>query len=101
MGTSSYILKGTEASLGKTFGSTCHGAGRRMSRHAAIKRFWGGKVKEELAKLGIEAQSPHPKSLAEEAPGAYKDVDDVIASVHGAGISTKAVRMVPIGVIKG
>ena len=101
MGTSSYILKGTEVSFDKTFGSTCHGAGRRMSRHAATRQFWGGKVKEELAKKGIEAQSPHPKSLAEEAPGAYKDVDEVIASVHGAGISTKAVRMVPIGVIKG
>ncbi|RLI97556.1 MAG: RNA-splicing ligase RtcB [Candidatus Aenigmatarchaeota archaeon] len=101
MGTSSYILKGTEKSMGMTFGSTCHGAGRRMSRHAAIKKFWGGKVKEELANMGIEAQSPHPKSLAEEAPGAYKNVDDVIESVHGAGISLKAVRMVPVGVIKG
>ena len=56
---------------------------------------------EDLAKKGIEAQSPHPKSLAEEAPGAYKNVDDVIDSVHGAGISLKAVRMVPVGVIKG
>jgi tRNA-splicing ligase RtcB len=101
MGTSSYILKGTEAAMQKTFGSTCHGAGRRMSRHAAIRKFWGSKVKEDLAKQGIEAQSPHPKSLAEEAPGAYKNVDDVIESVHGAGISLKAVRLRPIGVIKG
>jgi len=101
MGTSSYILKGTEKAMEKTFGSTCHGAGRQMSRHAAIKKFWGSKVKEDLASKGIEAMSPHPKSLAEEAPGAYKNVDDVIESVHGAGISLKAVRMVPIGVIKG
>ena len=101
MGTSSYILKGTEKSMELTFGSTCHGAGRCMSRHAAIKKYWGQEVKDSLAKKGIEALSPHPKSLAEEAPGAYKNVDDVIESVHGAGISTKAVRMVPIGVIKG
>jgi len=101
MGTSSYMLKGTEKAMEKTFGSTCHGAGRQMSRHAAIKKFWGSKVKEDLANKGIEAMSPHPKSLAEEAPGAYKNVDDVIESVHGAGISLKAVRMVPIGVIKG
>jgi len=101
MGTSSYILKGTEAAMQKTFGSSCHGAGRRMSRHAAIKKFWGDKVKKDLAEKGIEATSPHPKSLAEEAPGAYKNVDDVIDSVHGAGISLKAVRMVPLGVIKG
>jgi len=101
MGTSSYILKGTDAAMQKTFGSSCHGAGRQMSRHAAIKKFWGGKVKEDLAKKGIHAMSPHPKSLSEEAPGAYKNVDDVIESVHGAGISLKAVRMVPVGVIKG
>jgi len=101
MGTSSYILKGTEAAMEKTFGSTCHGAGRCMSREAAIRKFSGGKVKEELARKGIEAQAPHPQSLAEEAPGAYKNVDDVIDSVHGAGISLKAVRMVPLGVIKG
>ncbi len=101
MGTSSYILRGTETAMEKTFGSTCHGAGRRMSRKAAIKKFWGSTVKEELAKKGIESMSPHPKSLSEEAPGAYKDVDDVIESVHGAGISTKAIRMVPVGVIKG
>ena len=101
MGTSSYILKGTETAMEKTFGSTCHGAGRQMSRHAAIKKFWGGDVKKALAERGIEAISPHPKSLAEEAPEAYKNVDDVIESVHGAGISLKAVRMVPIGVLKG
>ncbi len=101
MGTSSYIMRGTENAMETTFGSTCHGAGRRMSRHAAIKQFWGGKVKEDLLKKGIVSQAPHPKSLAEEAPGAYKNVDDVIESVHGAGISLKAVRMTPLGVLKG
>lgn len=101
MGTSSYILKGTETAMEKTFGSTVHGAGRAMSRHAAIRKFWGGKVKEDLANRGIVAQSTHPKVLAEEAPGAYKNVDDVIESVHGIGISLKVARAVPIGVCKG
>jgi len=101
MGTSSYLLKGTDTALEKTFGSSAHGAGRAMSRHAAIKKFWGGKIKEELAKKGIESQSPHPKSLAEEAPLAYKDVEAVVDSVHGAGVSLKVARMEPVGVVKG
>ncbi len=101
MGTSSYLLKGTETALKKTFGSSAHGAGRAMSRHAAIKKFWGGKIKQELANRGIESQSPHPKSLAEEAPLAYKDVEAVVDSVHGAGISLKVARLEPLGVIKG
>jgi tRNA-splicing ligase RtcB len=101
MGTSSYLLKGTETAMQKTFGSSAHGAGRSMSRHAAIKRFWGSKVKEDLAKQGITAQSTHPKVLSEEAPQAYKDVEAVIDSVHGSGISLKVARMVPLGVAKG
>lgn len=101
MGTSSYLLRGTEKAMEKTFGSSAHGAGRSMSRNAAIKRFWGGKVKEELLKKGIVSHAPHPKSLAEEAPEAYKDVEIVVDSVHGAGISTKVARMAPLGVIKG
>lgn len=101
MGTASYICKGTETAMEKTFGSSVHGAGRCMSRHAAIKRFWGGKVKEDLAKKGITARSTHPKVLSEEAPGAHKNVEDVIDSAHGAGISLKVCRMVPIGVCKG
>ncbi len=101
MGTSSYLLKGTDVAMQKTFGSSAHGAGRAMSRHAAIRKFWGGKVKEDLAKQGITAQSTHPKVLSEEAPQAYKDVQAVIDSVHGAGISLKVARMVPMGVAKG
>ncbi len=101
MGTSSYLLKGTETAMQKTFGSSAHGAGRSMSRHAAIKRFWGGKVREDLAKQGITAQSTHPKVLSEEAPKAYKDVEAVIETVHNAGISEKVARMVPMGVAKG
>ncbi|MBW2978309.1 RtcB family protein [Candidatus Woesearchaeota archaeon] len=101
MGTASYICKGSEIAMQKTFGSSCHGAGRRMSRHAAIRKFWGETVKKELAAKGITAKSTHPKVLSEEAPGAYKDVDDVIESVDKSGISPKVVRMEPIGVLKG
>lgn len=101
MGTSSYICRGTETAMEKTFGSTVHGAGRAMSRTAAIKKFWGERVKEDLAKQGITAQSTHPKVLAEEAPDAYKNVLDVVDSVHGAGVSLKSVKLTPIGVLKG
>jgi tRNA-splicing ligase RtcB len=101
MGTSSYLLKGTETAMEKTFGSSAHGAGRAMSREAAIKKFWGSTIQKELADKGITSQATHPKSLAEEAPLAYKDVEAVIDTVHGSGISLKVARMVPIGVIKG
>jgi len=101
MGTASYILKGTEKAMETTFGSTCHGAGRAMSRTAAIKSQWGGKVREELLNKGIYARSTSPQVLAEESPEAYKNVEEVIESVHGAGISLKAVRLVPVGVAKG
>jgi tRNA-splicing ligase RtcB len=101
MGTSSYLLKGTETAMHKTFGSSAHGAGRAMSREAAIRKFWGSTVQKELADKGITAQAPHPKSLSEEAPLAYKDVEAVIDTVHGSGISLKVARMVPVGVIKG
>ena len=101
MGTSSYILKGTDIAMQKTFGSSAHGAGRAMSRHGALDEFTGEKVQEELAKKGIVSKAPSPKSLAEEAPEAYKDVEEVINSVHNSGISLKVVRMEPIGVLKG
>lgn len=101
MGTSSYLLKGTEKALKTTFGSTCHGAGRAMSRNEAIKRFWGGDVKKALELKNIVSRATNPKVLAEEAPAAYKDVDQVIESVHGAGISLKVAKLVPLGVIKG
>lgn len=101
MGTASYIMKGTEAAMEKTFGSTCHGAGRALSRHAAIKSFRGEQVRESLAQRGIMARSTSPKVLAEEAPQAYKDIENVVDSVHGAGISLKVARVVPVGVVKG
>ena len=101
MGTSSYLLKGTQTAMEKTFGSSAHGAGRAMSREAAIRKFWGTTIQKELADKGITAQATHPKSLSEEAPLAYKDVEAVIDTVHGSGISLKVARFVPVGVIKG
>jgi tRNA-splicing ligase RtcB (3'-phosphate/5'-hydroxy nucleic acid ligase) len=101
MGTASYILHGTELAMQKTFGSTCHGAGRAMSRHAAIDRFRGDEIRMQLADKGIVARSTSPKVLAEEAPLAYKDIESVIDTVHKAGISIKVARMVPMGVVKG
>ncbi|MFH1063782.1 MAG: RtcB family protein [Candidatus Woesearchaeota archaeon] len=101
MGTASYILHGTQAAMDKSFGSTCHGAGRAMSRHAALDRFRGEDIKIQLADKGIIARATSPQVLAEEAPLAYKDIESVIDSVHKAGISIKVARMVPLGVVKG
>ena len=101
MGTSSYILKGTEIAMQKSFGSSAHGAGRAMSRHGALRQFRGEKIQKELAEKGIVSKATSPKSLAEEAPKAYKDVDNVIESVHNSGISLKVARVEPIGVMKG
>jgi len=101
MGTASYILKGTEIAMQKAFGSSAHGAGRAMSRHGALDKFRGNEIQKELAAKGIVSKAPSPKSLAEEAPSAYKDVEEVINSVHGSGISLKVCRMEPIGVLKG
>ena len=101
MGTSSYILKGTETAMEKTFGSSAHGAGRAMSRHGALRQFKGEEIQKELASRGIVSKSTSTESFAEEAPGAYKDVENVIESIHNPGISLKVVRMEPIGVLKG
>lgn len=101
MGTASYILVGTERAMIDTYGSTCHGAGRTMSRTAAMRRFRGADVKQALASKGIVSRATHPKVFAEEAPEVYKDVDEVVRSVDGAGISTMVARMVPVAVMKG
>jgi tRNA-splicing ligase RtcB len=101
MGTASYILVGTEKAMIETYGSTCHGAGRTMSRTAAMKKFHGNAVKQALDNKNISARATHPKVLAEEAPQVYKDVDEVVHSVDGAGISTMVARMVPVAVMKG
>lgn len=101
MGTSSYILEGQKKSMDITFGSACHGAGRAMSRNEALSKFRSGEVKSKLAGMGITAKSATAQGLAEEAPEAYKNVNDVIDSVHEAGIAKKIVRLDPMGVLKG
>ena len=101
MGTASYIAKGMESSMGKSFGSACHGAGRIMSRASAIRSFRGTEVKDELRQMGIIAKATNPKVLAEESPDAYKDIEAVMDSIEGAEIAKKVVRVVPMGVVKG
>ncbi len=101
MGTSSWVLVGTEDSMKRSFGSTCHGAGRVMSRAKAKKTVWGDRLKAELEASGIRVRAGSLSGLAEEAPQAYKDVDDVVTTVTGAGIARKVARLVPVAVIKG
>jgi len=101
MGRCSYVLAGTEQGYEETFGSACHGAGRLMSRHQAIKAAKGRAIARELEDQGIIVRGASTATLVEEIPEAYKDVNDVVNVVHGAGISKKVVRLKPIGVIKG
>jgi tRNA-splicing ligase RtcB len=101
MGRASWVLVGQPGSMEKTFGTTCHGAGRAMSRTAAIKDAAGRRIDKELEARGVIARVPSHKGLAEEQPKAYKNVDDVVEVVHRAGLSRKVARMRPIGVIKG
>jgi tRNA-splicing ligase RtcB len=101
MGTSSWVLAGTEKSMERAFGSSCHGAGRTMSRTQAKKTVWGSDLKDELEREGIKIRAGSMPGLAEEAPAAYKDVDAVVETVSGAGIARKVARLVPLAVIKG
>jgi tRNA-splicing ligase RtcB len=101
MGTASYVLAGTRQAMQESFGSTCHGAGRVLSRKAAKKRSRGRDIHRELADKGILVKWTGRSTLAEEMPDAYKDIDQVVESVHGAGISKKVARLRPICVIKG
>ncbi len=101
MGRASWVLVGQPGSMEKSFGTTCHGAGRAMSRTASIKEAAGRRIDKELAAKGIIARAQSHKGLAEEQPKAYKNVDDVVDVVHQAGLSKKVARMRPIGVIKG
>ncbi|MEW6487614.1 MAG: RtcB family protein [Thermodesulfobacteriota bacterium] len=101
MGRASYVLAGTERAMEETFGSTCHGAGRLLSRHAALKKKHGAQVRRDLEAQGIWVFSAGVKTLAEEMPEAYKDVDDVVDAVAGAGISRRVARLRPMGVVKG
>jgi tRNA-splicing ligase RtcB len=101
MGTASYVLLGTAGAMSQTFGSTCHGAGRVLSRKEAIRRASGRRIDKELAEAGIVARARGRTGLAEEQPQAYKDVDAVVACVAEAGLSRKVARLRPMGVIKG
>ena len=101
MGRCSYVLVGTERAMEETFGSTCHGAGRVMSRHQAIKAAKGRAITRELEDKGIIVRGASRGTIVEEMPDAYKDVNDVVNVVHQAGISRKVVKLIPMGVIKG
>ncbi|MGB8779790.1 MAG: RtcB family protein [Candidatus Bathyarchaeia archaeon] len=101
MGTSSWLLVGAEKAMQLTFGSTAHGAGRRLSRSAAKRNFWGGDVKKALEKRGIQVRSASATVLAEEADPAYKNVDTVVEVSDKVGIATKVARFVPLAVVKG
>lgn len=101
MGTSSYILVGTKESEDKAFSSACHGAGRSMSRRHALKRFRGREVIDDLAGRGIIIRSPSVKGVAEEAPGAYKDVRAVVDAAELAGLARKVARVEPMICVKG
>ena len=101
MGRCSYVLIGTQKAMEETFGSTCHGAGRVMSRHQAIKAAKGRSIARELEDKGIIVKGASLGTLVEEIPDAYKDVNDVVNVVHQAGISRKVAKLVPMGVVKG
>ncbi|MEE9405935.1 MAG: RtcB family protein, partial [Candidatus Aenigmarchaeota archaeon] len=101
MGTASSVLVGTKEAEKVTFSSICHGAGRVMSRHAALRKFRGETVQQQLAQKGIYTKGASWKGIAEEAPGVYKDIHEVVNVCQIAGISRKIVRLEPLGVMKG
>ncbi len=101
MGRASWVLVGQPGSMEQTFGTTCHGAGRVMSRHQAVREAKGRRIDEELAERGVVARARSWRGLAEEQPDAYKDVNLVVDVVDRAGLSKKVARMRPVGVIKG
>jgi tRNA-splicing ligase RtcB (3'-phosphate/5'-hydroxy nucleic acid ligase) len=101
MGTSSYILVGEATSEAKAFSSACHGAGRALSRHEALRHWSGRKIVDDLAANGIQIRSPSSRGVAEEAPGAYKDVSAVVAAAEQAGVARRVARLKPLICIKG
>ena len=101
MGRYSYVLAGTERAFATSFGSTCHGAGRRLSRSAARRAVRARAVVDDLKSRGVHIMAAGMATIAEEMPEAYKDVAEVVAVVHGAGLSTKVAQLRPLGVIKG
>lgn len=101
MGRYSFLLVGTEKAMEETFGSTCHGAGRMLSRKASVRQHKNVDLVRELGERGIVIKAASRETVLEEAPVAYKDVEDVVTACHGAGISRKVARLRPIGVVKG
>ncbi len=101
MGTGSYVLAGTQTSEAKALSSACHGAGRAMSRHAALRQWSGRQIVDDLAAKGILIRSPSTRGVAEEAPGAYKDVGAVVAAAEQAGLSRRVARLRPLICVKG
>ncbi len=101
MGTASYVLAGLPGSMTRSFGSSCHGAGRRLSRHAAIRSFRFEEVTRRLAERGIVVRSATREGVTEEAPGAYKNVEEVVKVAEGAGLTRRVARLLPLGVVKG
>jgi tRNA-splicing ligase RtcB len=101
MGRASYVLVGKPGSMERTFGSACHGAGRALSRSAALRRAQGRDIRKELAQRDVIARSRTSKGLAEEMPEAYKDVTEVVDVVERSGVAGKVARLRPVGVIKG
>ena len=101
MGTASYVLAGLPAAMDRSFGSSCHGAGRRLSRHAAVRAFRYDEVTRALSSKGIVVRSASREGVTEEAPGAYKDVEEVVRVAEGAGLTRRVARLLPLGVVKG
>jgi tRNA-splicing ligase RtcB len=101
MGTCSYVLAGTEKAMQETFGSACHGAGRAMSRHQALKAARGRNLFKELAQNGVLLKARSKRTVGEEMPEAYKNVSDVVDACHRAGIATKVARLRPLACVKG
>jgi tRNA-splicing ligase RtcB len=99
MGTASYLLTGVPG--GGAFHSTCHGAGRVQSRHQAAREVDGRRLRADLTAQGVSVRGTTARGLAEEAPGAYKDIDAVVAAAEGAGLCRRVARLVPLGVVKG
>ena len=101
MGTSSFVLAGREGSMERSFGTTCHGAGRQMSRTGARREIGGAELRRQLEAQGIVVRCPSNRGLAEEAPFAYKDVERVVEGVERAGLAVRVAQLVPLGVVKG
>jgi tRNA-splicing ligase RtcB len=101
MGTCSYLLVGTARAMEETFGSSCHGAGRRLSRKAALRAAKGRRLFQEMEDRGIAVACAGRETIAEEMPEAYKDVSEVVNVMEGSGLAGKVVRLRPLGVVKG